>query len=584
MEGGNSASLLLGAVGAAAAYYLYARNSEISEPCEPASIGRSLEEVDAIVDRISKNTRKWRNLPAADKLRYLQDMQTVLRVNADEVVAKSAELRGWKGTIAEGGASLLGLGIAATFLGGLIEVYTDLAKKGVAPGPISRRKVDDVEVAQVAPRDLWQKVTNPMVVELWGEAGKHLSQSGGPEGGDGMIEAVLNPGNFEGPVDVLYKLFVEGNVVVAKSHPVNALCVDFLSSRLFAALVRDGYVGLLSGGPEVGQRLLHNPRVQSWMMTGGCGTFDAIVWGGAKRKGEANAQPLLEKRCHAELGAASPYIIVPGTWTDAEVDAQASVLVGSKMFNAGHVCASPQLIVMDRQWPLSKKFLDTLEKKFNEIPRISTYYPGTEDRLNALKTNCPSTVVLGASQVHFVRDVDAEGGGGEYIARNEVFGPGLGVKFLDGNNNALSFLEKAIDYANTKSFGSLSCTVVIQPGTQDLLGDQFDRSLIKLDWGTVGVNIWAGFGAGSPVSVWGAPPGRHNVRDIQSGEGFQGNCLWIQNVRKAVLRGKWCDPAFIAATTPSTKMSAVSRSFAGVLTNQSYTSLLRLAWAIGTGK
>ncbi len=59
-------------------------------------------------------------------------------------------------------------------------------------------------------------------------------------------------------------------------------------------------------------------------------------------KESKNKKQLLCKPCHAELGAASPYIVTPGEWTDKDLDQQATMLVGFKMFNAGHVCASPQ--------------------------------------------------------------------------------------------------------------------------------------------------------------------------------------------------------------------------------------------------
>ncbi len=116
----------------------------------------------------------------------------------------------------------------------------------------------------------------------------------------------------------------------------------------------------------------------------------------------------LDKPCHAELGAASPYIIVPGQWTDSELKMQglallgwmvgwlvgshplcfcraiapslllprhhldlllaAKLLLGLKTFNASHICASPQTIVMDRQWPLAQKFVAEIEAAVPRLP------------------------------------------------------------------------------------------------------------------------------------------------------------------------------------------------------------------------
>lgn len=124
--------------------------------------------------------------------------------------------------------------------------------------------------------------------------------------------------------------------------------MDLLSRKVFFELAQRGFFALCSGGPDVGARVLHNPKVTSWMMTGGCATFDAIVWGGAKGKQEQKR--VLDKECHAELGAASPYIIVPGVWTEGELKMQAQMLAAYKLVNAGHICASPQIVIVDRQW------------------------------------------------------------------------------------------------------------------------------------------------------------------------------------------------------------------------------------------
>ncbi len=70
-------------------------------------------------------------------------------------------------------------------------------------------------MALTNPRGLWSKLTNPIKVELWSEPNTHLTQQKQPKKEPGLC-AVLSAGNFEGPIDVLYQLFVENKVRKSK--------------------------------------------------------------------------------------------------------------------------------------------------------------------------------------------------------------------------------------------------------------------------------------------------------------------------------------------------------------------------------
>ena len=165
--------------------------------------------------------------------------------------------------------------------------------------------------------------------------------------------------------------------------------------------------------------MLNHPGVTDWMMTGGCGTYDVIVWGSSPEEREKNKNSntkKLEKTCHAELGAASPYVIVPGNWKESEIKAQAKILVGLKVFNGGHICASPQTIVVDRDWPLAGKFVDAIRYELDHLSGLAVYYPGTDKKLESVKQACPAAEAFktkstkeNAMTVYFVPDMDAEG-------------------------------------------------------------------------------------------------------------------------------------------------------------------------------
>ncbi len=64
------------------------------------------------------------------------------------------------------------------------------------------------------------------------------------------------------------------------------------------------------------------------------------------------------------------------------------------------------------------------------------------------------------------------------MLRNEVFAPALGIKYVNGNNSAATFLDAATEVANKQCFGSLSCTIAISNKTLAELGkDRFDQAL-----------------------------------------------------------------------------------------------------------
>jgi len=223
------------------------------------------------------------------------------------------------------------------------------------------------------------------------------------------------------------------------------------------------------------------------------------------------------------------------------------------------VCASPQILVLDRSWNLAQKFATELTKQLNDIAAVEPFYPGTQERLDALKKNCPGFQYFPKSNLHVIFDVDADDGGGDYMLKNEIFGPAFGIKYIDGKSDLMEFQQKALEFANNKLFGSLSCTIIIDKPTNKKLGKKFEEEfLYNLNWGTIALNISAAAMVQIPYGRWGAPTNRHDETDIQSGIGGQGNCLLFENVQKAVIRSSFGDPI---VTTMFKAPNSVSGSF-----------------------
>ncbi len=69
-------------------------------------------------------------------------------------------------------------------------------------------------------------------------------------------------------------------------------------------------------------------------LTGSAATYDAIVWQGQAKHGPSKHLPL-KKPVYAELGNHTPYIIIPGSWNDADIEYHAESLVTGLTHNAG---------------------------------------------------------------------------------------------------------------------------------------------------------------------------------------------------------------------------------------------------------
>ena len=91
-------------------------------------------------------------------------------------------------------------------------------------------------------------------------------------------------------MDALFKLFVEDEVVILKTNPVNEYTGPIVE-RAFAPLVNAGYFEIVYGGAEVGKHLCEHDDVHSIHITGSDRTHDAIIWGLT-----AKSKPAVRKR------------------------------------------------------------------------------------------------------------------------------------------------------------------------------------------------------------------------------------------------------------------------------------------------
>ncbi|HEV3003527.1 MAG TPA: hypothetical protein VGX78_03660, partial [Pirellulales bacterium] len=223
------------------------------------------------------------------------------------------------------------------------------------------------------------------------------------------VALVLGAGNVSSipAVDTFGKLFGEGHVVLLKLNPVN----DYLGpifERAFEPLVRGGLLRLAYGGAETGAYAVSHSLVDEVHITGSIASHDTIVWGprgGEREARRATKRPLLTKPITSELGNVTPWIVVPGPYSDGQLDFQAENVAAMIVNNASFNCIAVKLIVTSRHWSDRPRFLDKVEAVLARVPRRRAYYPGAFDRYRRFTGREAQPDALDSLPWTLVRDV-----------------------------------------------------------------------------------------------------------------------------------------------------------------------------------
>ncbi|HUP16244.1 MAG TPA: aldehyde dehydrogenase family protein [Acidimicrobiia bacterium] len=352
---------------------------------------------------------------------------------------------------------------------------------------------------------------------------------------DGRVCGVLGAGNIASipPLDVIYKLYAEGQVVALKLSPVN----DYLGpiySEIFADFIDRGFLRIFYGGHEAGAVMVNSPYVDTVHITGSATSHDQIVYGNRPEAAERRrlGQPILGKPITSELGGVSPFIVVPGPWSEADLRYQAEHFVTQKILNGGFNCVAAQVLVLAEGWGAADRFVRHVHEVIEELPARVSYYPGSDARRLAVADH-PSAVSMGRSRVSHLRDLDPDE---SHPAFEEEFFAAAFASTRLAHADPGGFLDAAIEFANERLDGTLSAVVIAHPRTIVDLGPRFEQSIARLRYGSVGVNVWTAFNFLQPRSSWGAYPG-HTIEDVGSGIGNVHNALLFDSPEKTVARG-----------------------------------------------
>lgn len=501
--------------------------------------------LDDTVTLLTSRKDEWATLPVATKLDLLQSLRPRIEACAQHWVNLAAAAKKipadspWVGEEWVTGPWALLMGVQT-----LAVTLEALAQGKRPPIPAIYERDNGQVVAKVFPTSMFDRLLlSGISAEIWMEPAvslenidQHIATFYKQATPTGKVALVLGAGNINAiPVlDVLHKLYHEGQVVVLKMNPVN----DYLTpvfKDIFLPFIDAGYVQIVKGDIDTGQYLVEHPMVDEIHITGSVDSFNAIVFGTGP-EGEARRQrnePVLQKRITSELGGVAAAIVLPGPWDEHDIRYQAENLVTMKFHNSGFNCAATQVLVLPEEWDQHDVLLNEIRQLMRDLPPRDPYYPGCPDRMQNIFNHYDQAEHY--NERTLITGIPPEDG--QYCFRREAFSPILFQTSLPGATPA-EFLQNAVNLANNHLTGTLGITLIVHPVVEKALGDIFTDAIDKLHYGSVGINIWDAGSFLLPQCAWGSYPGQQ-LNEIQSGIGFVHNSFMLDRPQKTVVRGSF---------------------------------------------
>lgn len=500
----------------------------------------SRSDVDASLKRLAQHKQGWLKIPLNARLSYLERCMAQVRATAESWVSAACSVKGLDPNSEIAGEEWLSGPFAVLrYLRLLKRTFSSQSALPQRQGPTRQA------VVQTFPSDLYDRLLfRGITAQVWGQPGQPLIQQW-PLAQDYGVALVLGAGNISsiGPLDVLHQLFVENRVVILKMNPISAAIGPWIE-KAFASLKEDGFFEIAYGGADLGAYLCQHSEVDAVHITGAQQTHDVIVWGSDSEQAQRKAvgSPQLCKPITSELGGVTPILVVPGQWSEGELAFQARHVASMVTHNASFNCAAAQVLVLSKEWVQRERFLDLIRQQLRQTPPRLAYYPGAQDQYRSFLEHYPTAEVLGQVRegcIPWTLIPDVPHRAGEYALTTEAFCGLLAEVSLDheiigDQDQAQTFMETAAVFVNDCLYGTLSCTVLIDPTTQRRLQSDLEQMIAQLRYGSVGVNIWSGTLFAMPEIPWGAFPGS-TLDNIGSGLGTVHNVSLLQTPQKSVV-------------------------------------------------
>lgn len=553
----------------------------------------SADEIDRALDVLTVHKDAWALMDIPNRITILDQIRHDLQKFEKRWIEASLAAKGTHYETMGEAEEWAGISVVYRQIRLLKKALSDIALYGnpKIPGKVTTRANGQV-VAQVVPTDWKEKLALPgMRAEVWMDPTVSLADGGIPQASfyhrqdkKGQVCAILGAGNFSSPVtgDFLHKLFVEGQVVALKMNPVNEYLGEIFED-VFSVLVKGGYLQFLYGAAKEGTYLCNHPAVERVHMTGSDRTFEAVEFGpgeeGKQRK--QSHKPLLKKPFSAELGNIAPVIVVPGPWTEKDIQKQSKRLGSWLVPNAGFNCLTPRMIIQMKDWEHREKLNEGIGSFLSKIKTRKAYYPGSFELHQQFVGSHPEALQLGEPEEGhlpwtFIPDVDAMNEN-DICFNREPFISLYSETALEAGN-VVEFIGKAVEFANDNLWGTLVASIVVHPKSMKDpdIAAAVDRAIADLRYGSVVINNWGILAYYFGNTPWGGYPGS-DIYDVQSGIGFVNNALMFDRAQKSVCYADFnpvADP-FLANTTNNYLYFRQDASFQS---NPSVGNLVNSAW------
>ena len=521
---------------------------------EPITAVSGRDGFQTALDELSAAAPGWAQSTAADRLAVLAELRSALvplTARWAETASRIKQIP--PGSRFEGEEWLSGPLAMLTAYDGFADTLQRLPGKAFLRGLRSRTLPSGQLALRVLPRTLWDRLLySGITAEVWMQPGvsranlaTHAAAAWDipPAARQAGVALVLGAGNITSiaPLDCLYKLLVEHQVVALKLNPVLDGLAPLLAEAL-APLTQRNLLRIFLGDGADGAWLATHPLIKTIHITGAGATHDAIVWGagveGVANKAAGRRQN--PRPVTSELGAVCPTIVVPGPWSRADIAFQGEHIATQKLHNSGFNCIACQALVLPEGWGHAAPLLAAVEQVVAGASGRPAWYPGAGARLADFAEaggDGARSLPRGATLPLVLVELDAAENP-ELLHRAEVFGPALAVKRLPAPDPE-AFLQAAIDWANSELHGTLGANILIHPATLRQIGQRrFDEIIAGLRYGTIAVNGWTGIGFLMAQTPWGAFPG-HSLHDVQSGIGVVHNTLMLDAAERSVIRAPW---------------------------------------------
>jgi acyl-CoA reductase-like NAD-dependent aldehyde dehydrogenase len=515
----------------------------------PTSTG----DVDRALGELASAKQRWAALAVPERIRLLEALVTSTDAVATRWVEAALDAKGIRpGTAQAGEEWLAGPMVTIRNLRLLAQSLRDVEAFGTPHTPGTPYLRADGKVAvPVFPATIFDRLLfSGFRAEVWMQPGVTLANLRETQAvvyhrePQGKVALVLGAGNVSsiGPMDALYKLFAENQVVALKMNPVNEYLGPVFAAAL-RPLIDAGVLRILYGGAAEGAALCQHGLVEEIHITGSDKTHDAIVFGpGAEgKRNKANGTPINTRRVTSELGNVSAMIVVPGPWSSADIEFHGANLASMLTNNAGFNCNATRVIVQHAAWSERDRLLDATRRAFASAPPRKAYYPGARERFASFLAAHPEAQTFGSpgeEELPWLLIAGLDPARRDDICfTTEAFCSVTSEVGIEAASIA-DYVRRAVAFTNDTLWGTLNTGLIVHPRSlaDPEVAAAVDEAIADLRAGSVVVNHWPAISYALVSTTWGAFPG-HEARDIRSGSGVVHNTYLFDKAEKSVVHG-----------------------------------------------